>query len=141
MNPAFRITAVIGYLIAALALPGCSSEPKAPEIEHVMLPTREMQATFPAEFKKVHEAALRCVRDQLGYTVNASHMDVTKGRGRIDGSLSDGGTVRVETERAHDPESTQVQVFAVNAGSKTGNTEVADNILDRLRSALWPESK
>jgi hypothetical protein len=146
-NSAFSTMIRISHLIvlasfsSAVILPGCESDSKPPVIEHTMLPTREVQVTFPTEFEEAHETALRCVRDQLGYTVNASNVDVTTGRGRIDGKLSDGGSVRIDTERTRDQASTRMRVLAVKAGATAGDVDVANDILERIADVLYQGSK
>lgn len=139
---AWTIAGMMAALACAIMLcTGCTSGSKPPEIEYATLPTREIQADFPAELNKVHEAALRCLRDELGYTISAARIDEKKGTSRIDGTRNDGSSVRVETERSRDMQSTQVRVFTVSAGSKSGDTGKAREILDHIRDAVWMNKK
>jgi hypothetical protein len=125
---------------ASLGLGGCASS-GSPDIQWSTLPTREVQGTFPADFHKVHEAALQVVRDDMGYIVDAARIDEKKATSRIDGTLADGGSVRIATEKTHDMESTLVRVLAVGAGSRSGDPDMARDILERVREAVWAEKK
>lgn len=129
-------------LTCLFALPGCEAitGPTAPVV-YSDLPSREVQATYPADFAKVYSAAQRVVRDELGYTLSDDSIDKTTGRARFLGTLADGSTARVEMERSRDLATTRVTVFAVEAGSTTANADKARDILQRIENIVAPAKK
>ena len=131
------------YVIVALVLFGCETTPAAekPEIKYSTLPTREVHTVFPLEFNAVHETCQHVLREELNYTSVSSTKDETTGKGRIDATASGGASVRIETERSRDLESTKVGVFAVEAGSSEPSDVRAREILEHIEQTLWPTQK
>jgi hypothetical protein len=125
---------VFGFV--GFGLTGCSTPKDRPSIAHVTLPNREVQATLAFAPRQVHQAAERCLRNELGYSISAAEMNNTTGEGRIDATNSDGESVRVETMPGPAYQSAIVQVFAVPAGSRAGDVERAGVILDRIADTL-----
>lgn len=125
-----------------LAMPGCETitGPKQPVV-YSNLPSRAVQAVYPAEFSKVYAASQRVVQDELGYTLSNEHEDTTTGRAGFEGASPDGSTVRVEMERSRDLERTSVTVFAVQGGSTTANSDIARDILERIENIVAPAKK
>lgn len=123
-------------MVATLQLPACSPPKDRPAIEHVTLPNREVQATLRFAPRQVHQAAERCLKNELGYSISAAEMSTTTGQGRIDATNADGESVRVETMPGHAYQSAIVQVFAIPAGSRAGDVEKAGTILERIADTL-----
>jgi hypothetical protein len=140
--PTTRFATTLLLILASLALAGCESitGPKQPVV-YTTLPTRGVQATYPADFGKVYSAAQRVVRDELGYTLSDENKDSTTGKAGFDGKLADGSHVQVAMERSRDLATTSVQVFAVPAGSDTANTDRARDILGRIENIVAPAKK
>ncbi len=124
-------------IMMATALSGCASAER-PDIAYVSLPTREMQAIFPAEFGRVHAACLKVVRDELLFQPGAIERDDSAGRSRFTAANADGASLRFTLERSRDLASTTVKVFAVNAGATEASADSARDVLARIDSELWP---
>jgi hypothetical protein len=130
----FIIIFMVG--LCFVVLPACSQPKDRPAIAHVALPSREVQATLAFAPRQVHQAAERCLKNELGYSISAAAMNNATGEGRIDATNSAGESVRVETMPGHAYQSAIVQVFAVPAGSRAGDVEKAGVILDRIADTL-----
>jgi hypothetical protein len=135
-------------LLAGMAfLSGCSGGTgilgggAKPTIKYSTLPTREIEASYPGNFKKICAAAERVIHEELGYEIARDDRDNTTGRARIEGSKSDGASVRVELERSRDLASTAVRTFAVPAGSSEASADAERDILERIENILWPPKK
>lgn len=127
----------MALILAACTIAGCATTGDRADVKYSNLSTREVQAIYPADFEAVHAACLNVLRAQLGYTVSSEDHDSTLGRSRIEAALSDGGSVRIETERSRDLASTSVKAFAVDAGASEASAERARAILDKVESVLW----
>jgi hypothetical protein len=133
-----RIVPLIIALLVALAGCGCASTGDRPEITYSTLPTREVQGVYPMEFAHVHATCQEVLRNALGFNSVNSTKDDTTGRGRIDATDADGASVRIETERSRNLESTSVRALAVEPGATEANAERAKAILQQIENSLWP---
>ena len=127
--------------VAALALlfgSGCASTDDKPELTYSTLPTREVQVVYPMEFAHVHATCQDVLRNALGYNSVSSNKDDTTGHGRIDAAGEGGASVRIETLRSRDLESTSVTALAVEPGATEPSAERAREILQRIERVLGP---
>lgn len=141
------LSGTIALLILLAMLPclqGCSGSGGAlgggakPAIKYSTLPTREIEANYPGSFKKICAAAERVIHEELGFEISRDDRDNTTGKARIEGSKSDGASVRVELERSRDLATTAVRVFAVPPGSSEASADAERDILERIENILWP---
>jgi hypothetical protein len=141
--PRLPIIVLCAFAFPSALLQGCDSSPAMarPALHVVTLPSREAQATIHDDLMVVHDAALRCVRDELGYEITTEKIDERTRTARIDAAKPDGASVRIESKANRDFETTLVQVFAVDAGSTTGNAQRAGDIVDRIDAMLWGSGK
>jgi hypothetical protein len=103
---------------------------------HVTLPSRDVQASLEHPPADAYDAARQCLEEQMGYRVDSARMDQAAGSGRIDAVAPDGHTARVLIKPGRIPLACVVQVFAVPAGSRSGDTALAGDILKRIDDTL-----
>jgi hypothetical protein len=129
----------VAFILAVLlAVGGGCAAPERPEITYSTLPSREVQTMFPLEFAHVHSTCQDVLRNALGFNSVTSTKDDTTGKGRIDAAGEGGSSVRIETLRSRDLESTSVTALAVQPGAAEPSAERAREILQRVEQALWP---
>ena len=133
-----RFVGTILAMLTLLACGGCTSNDQKPVITYSTLPTREVQTVYPLEFAHVHATCQHILRDTFGYDSVNSNKDDTTGQGRIDATGERGSSVRIETLRSRDLESTSVTALAVQPGATEPSAERAREILQRIEKALWP---
>ena len=133
-----RFVRTITAVLVLLACNGCASSEDTPVITYSTLPSREVQTNYPLEFAHVHATCQDVLRTALGYNSVSSTKDDTTGRGRIDATGEGGSSVRIETLRSRDLESTSVTALAVQPGATEPSAERAREILQRIEKTLWP---
>ncbi len=128
-------------LVSSIWLTSCAKPKERTPLQHVTLPSRDVQITLPFAPRYVHESAERTLKDELGYGLTDSKFDDQTGLGRIDGKNASGESVRVLIKPGRAEETSILQVFAVPAGGRAGDAAMADVILTRIEDTIWNAQK
>jgi len=129
-----RIQKLAAVSLAALtivtggALTACSGTAKT-GTKYTITPDRNLRANVAADLATTHQAALRAVRDDLGFTVESETIDALEGH--IKGKTARGDRVEVETFKEGE-RLTRVDVFVGPMGDEPKMSELFSAIEKRL---------